>query len=133
MTGRDLFAFPEDRAGREHRAGAKAAALEHGRAHAHHRPGLDDTAFELGGVSNACVVLDHRGQIFGAVDDRVVLDVGAVADPDGRFVGPQDCAEPDAGVRADLDLTDEDRGGRDVGVRVDLRPVPGKFEFQGSL
>ena len=69
MTGRDLFAFAEDRAGREHRAGAKAAALEHGRAHAHHRPGLDRDQTGLSALYRLYRTQDDDWIMIAAVKD----------------------------------------------------------------
>ena len=56
------------------------------------------------------------GRFSRAVDHRVVLDVGAVADFDRSLVAAQNRAKPDARAGTDLDVSDEDGGGRDVGV-----------------
>ena len=62
-----------------------------------------------------------------------LLDVRSIADLDQRFVAAQHCPKPDACPRANLNFADEDGGGRDVRVRMNLRPVPCELEFQGSL
>ena len=75
MARGDGHALLQNRARRKHGARAEAAALKHGRAHPNQGPLLDDAAFELRGVADAGVALDHCRQVFRAVDDRVVLDV----------------------------------------------------------
>ena len=122
-----------DRARRKHGARTEAAALKHGRAHPDQGPLLDDAAFELRGVADAGVALDHCRQVFRAVDDRVVLDVGALANFDRRLVASQHRAEPDAGAGLDLHVADEDRGWRDVGVGVHLGAPPAKLELHWPL
>jgi hypothetical protein len=55
------------------------------------------------------------------VDDRAVLDVGALADADVEDVAADDGAEPDRGVRADVHVADDLRRVLDEGGRVNLR------------
>ena len=129
----DLAALEEHGACGEHRSGAQAAALQHGRAHAHQRAALHDAALELRRVADRCVLLDHGREIFGAVDDHVVLHVGTHADGDLRFVAPQHGAEPYARAGFDLDITDEDGGGCDVRVAVHLRALAAELEFHWPL
>ena len=128
-----MHALLQHRAGGEHRALAEAAALQHGGAHADERALLDDAALELGRVADGRVLLDQGGQVFGAVDDHVVLDVGALADTDRRLVRSQDRAEPHAGAFFDFHVADEDRGGCDVGVRVHLRAPSAELKLHWPL
>ena len=51
-----------------------------------------------------------------------VLNVRAGADADLLDVAAQDAAVPDAGVRPELDVTDDDRTRRHPGARVQARP-----------
>ena len=85
MAGRHLFALLQHGAGGEHRACAQPAALQHRGAHADDRALLHDAALELRGVADAGVPFDHRREVLGAVEDRVVLDVGARSDRDSSL------------------------------------------------
>ena len=59
---------------------------------------------------------------FADVDDRAVLNVGPLADAHDVDIGTNDAAEPDAGVVADLDVTNhccarrKEDAGADLGV-----------------
>ena len=133
MPGQDLAAFLQHGARREHRARAKAASLEHGRAHADQRALLDHASLELSRVTDARVLLDQGRQALGAVNDHVVLDVGALAHLDGRLIAAQHRAKPDAGAGRDLHVADQDGGRCDVGVGMHSGAPPGKLEFHRSL
>ena len=84
-------------------------------------------------MTDARVALDHGREIFRAVDDGVVLDVGPLADLDGRLVTSQHGAEPDARTGFDLHVTDEDRGWCDVGVAMHLRALAAQLELHLCL
>ncbi len=53
--------------------------------------------------------------------DGSILQVRILADADARAVAAQDHAEPDAGVRTDLDIADQGGVGGDEGGARDLR------------
>ena len=72
-------------------------------------------------------------QVLGAVDDHVVLDVGARADGDLRLISAQHGPKPHARSGLDLDLADEDRGRGDIGVGMHLRALAVELEFHSSL
>ena len=68
------------------------------------------------------VAADHGHQTAGGdMDDRAVLEVGVLADPDARPVTAQDDAEPDAGVGGDLDVANQRGVGGDERRPVDPR------------
>ena len=56
------------------------------------------------------------------MDDRPILNIGAVADLDEILVTPQHTVEPDARFRSQRDITDHARSRRDIGVLCDGRP-----------
>ena len=53
------------------------------------------------------------------MDDDAVLNVGPGADPDDIDVAPHNRSKPDAGVRADFHVADDDGGVRDEGAFMD--------------
>ena len=94
---------------------------------------LDDAALELRRVADAGVWFDQSWQVFGAMDDRVVLDIGAVTDPDQGLIGSQDSAKPYARVCPDLDVSDEDSGGCDVSVGMNRWAFSAELELHWPL
>ena len=54
-------------------------------------------------------VVAHGGpKVAGEVDDRAVLEVGGVSDPDRLDVRPEDTPIPDAGIVTDGDVAQND-------------------------
>ena len=89
---------------------------------------LDDAALEQGAVADDHVAADDRRQPGSAVDDRVVLHRGALADLDAIEIAAQHGAEPDARTRPDDDVADERRGRGEEDVVRDLRGL----SFEGE-
>ena len=74
------------------------------------------------------VLADDRLVVLGDVEHRIILHVGARADPNRAVVAADHRAEPDAGFLPNHHVADQDRGGRDEGRVVDLRGLALVFD-----
>jgi len=102
-------------------------------AHPHQRALLNNASLQLRRVADAGVLFDQSRQIFGAMDDRVVLDVGALPDLDRRLIASQHRAEPNARAGRDLDIADQHSGRCDVCIGMDFGAPSTKLEFHWRL
>lgn len=119
---RDDSALGNERAGGDDAAGTDLRAVKNDRTHADEAAVLDGAAVKGDGVADGDVIAeDEWVGIAHDVEDAAVLDVGTRADADEVDVTANDRAGPNAGVGADGDVADDDRGLVDVGRGVDLR------------
>src|SRR5580658_9451141 len=90
-------------------------------AHADQAARLDGASVERDGVADGDVVAeDERVLVAHHVQNAAVLNVGASADADVVDVAANHGAGPDAGVFANDDVADDDRGGVNIGGGGDL-------------
>jgi hypothetical protein len=105
----------DHRTGPDERMRSHHGAMQDDRPRPDQRVVEDRAALEVGVVSDHAAVPDDGVQAARAVHHRAVLHGRLLADDDRRLVAPQDRRRPDAGLRADPHVADED------GVRVDER------------
>ncbi len=75
-------------------------------------------------MADGDIVAEEEGMFVAHyVEDAAVLNIGARADADVVHVAANDGAGPDAGVGADDDVADDDRGGVNVGGCGDFGPL----------
>ena len=77
---------------------ADHSAIEDNRPHAYQCMIADFTAVDHCGVADRHTLSDLNRKARGAVDHRIVLNVAAFSDQDGRFVTANDGVEPDTAV-----------------------------------
>ncbi len=65
----------------------------------------DGSAMNNSGMTHGHVLADQTRNVFIAVENRVVLDVGSRADPDYIKLGSDHDTEHDYGVRANRDVS----------------------------
>ena len=129
-TGRNMGALGDEGVRADDAALADDGAVEDGGAHADEAIVLDGAGVENRAVSDGDEFADAHGEVLGEVDDAAVLDVGAFADFDVVDVAAEDGGGPDAAVRGEADVADDDGLGGDVGGGVDLR---GNEEEAGAV
>ena len=113
-----LVDLPDDPAGRSHDEGivwndlvlgdqriradqavpADPRPVQNGRAHAHKGVRADGAAVQHHLVADRAVLADRQRVAGIDMEDAAVLDIAAFADLDDVVVGPQDGAEPNAGL-----------------------------------
>jgi hypothetical protein len=112
VRGGTISAFRNHRAGGDDGAGADAAAVEDGCAHANEHLVLHHAAVDGGVVANGHPVAhDDRVGVALAVQHGAVLHVGVRAHADGVHVAAQYGVHPHRGALAQRDVTD-DLGGK---------------------
>src|SRR5260370_34288767 len=123
-VGRNFSALKEQRAGGDDAAGADFYAVEDDGAHANEAAGLDRAAVQGDAVADGDVVAEEQRIVVAHdVEDAAVLNIGAGADADVVHVAADYGAGPDAGVRTDDDVADDDGGGVNVGGCGDFGPL----------
>ena len=81
----------------------------------------DDGTMNDGGMTHGHVLADQTRNIFIAMENRVVLNVGSRADPDYIKLGSNHDTEHDYGVCANRDMTMKLSTARHKGGWIDLR------------
>src|SRR5687767_8732235 len=107
-AGRNLRAFGNERACRDHGAFADSRAVEHDGPDTDQAVILDSATVQNDRVSDGDAVADVERE-FTVVDmeDGVVLDVAIVTDADGVDIAAQGSVAPDAGTLADFHIADD--------------------------
>ena len=85
-------------------------AVQNHRAHAHQHFVADLAGVDNRAVADGDPVAEHAGEIVRQMQHGVVLHVGVVADDDAVDVAAQHRAVPDAGMRAERHVADDDGG-----------------------
>src|SRR5207248_1398104 len=94
---------------------------------------FDHAPFDQCSMADGDATADDRRQLDPAVQDRVVLNRGLLADLDTGEVAPQDGSEPDVGAVGDADVADEHCGGGQPDVATDSRCYPVELHKRGHL
>src|SRR5512132_1579736 len=119
LAGRD------QRAGRHHRSAFDQTAVHDRRPHADEAAVLQRAGVQQRHVADGDIGADEGPLPFlGDMHHRAVLDVRAFADAHHVHVAAHDTAEPDAGLRADLDVADHGRARRDEYALADAGQDP---------
>ena len=112
---RHFRAFRHHRAGGDHRASSDPRAIQHDRADADQALVFDGAAVQHRQMPHRDAIADvQRKQPGVAMQHRIVLNVGLVADADGVDVAARGDVGPDAGALADCHVSDHLGAGIDV-------------------
>ena len=102
-----------------HRSGADLDPVEQDRPHADQTFVLDDTAVQDDAVADGDAMADQAGDARVGVNHGEVLQVRPFADAYPLGIPPDHRVIPDAGIRSDLDVSQNDGAGRNEGGRID--------------
>src|SRR5687768_6215825 len=111
----------DQRRGGDNRLRADLRAGVNDRSHADGDAAADGRARDDVCMSDGDLVADVEGGTASDVKDRAVLDVRSLPDANRRNVAANDGVEPDARIRAHVDVSDDDRAGRQIDTRRDSR------------
>jgi len=116
-----MLAFGDERAGADDALGLDYRAVEDSRAHADQAIVGDRAAVKDRLVADRHPSADGQGKVRVAVPDRAVLEVGRIAQDQGRIVAAKHRPEPNAGAGAEADVADEICRRRSPGAGPELR------------
>src|SRR6266853_1451109 len=116
----DAGAFGHDRTRGDHAARTDVDTVQEYAAHADQAVVLDGAAVQNGAVPHADPRADSRGQPFIHVHDRAVLEIGVLTDHDRGHVAAKHRVVPDARVRAQRHVPQNDCAGSDKRRRMNV-------------
>ena len=123
---RDHLSFRDERARSDEASAADDGTVEHHRVDSDERAVLHRASVQHRMVAHADVRAEGEGKALVDVQNRRVLDIGAVADGDAVVVAAHDAVEPDARLVAEHDGADDGRVVGDVVVPAHLHAALAK-------
>ena len=120
-AGRDFRSLCDERFRADDGLFADDRAVQNHRAHAHETFIADFASVNNRAVADGDPVAEDARQIVREMQHGVVLDVGVVAHDDAVDVAAQHRAIPDAGMRAERDVTDDGGGFGDENIFAEFR------------